>query len=64
MSKEQLGELAEALNILTAKNSIVKEKDELQAILEDNLLSEAVSPRFRTTDRVARADLSGIQRAP
>ncbi len=43
MTKEQLGELAEALSILTAKSSIVKERDELKAILEDNLLSEAES---------------------
>ncbi|RXK36497.1 MRS7 family protein [Tremella mesenterica] len=43
MTKEQLGELAEALNILTAKSSIVKERDELAALLEDNLLSEAES---------------------
>lgn len=43
MTKEQLSELAEALNILTAKSSIVKERQELQALLEDNLLSEAVS---------------------
>lgn len=50
MSKEQLGELAEALNILTAKNSIVKERDELRSILEDNLLSEAVSPIPSTAD--------------
>ncbi|WRT64302.1 uncharacterized protein IL334_001234 [Kwoniella shivajii] len=43
MTKEQLGELAEALSILTAKSSIVKERDELKAILEDNLISEAES---------------------
>lgn len=43
MTKEQLGELAEALSILTAKSSIVKERDELKAVLEDNILSEAVS---------------------
>lgn len=43
MTKEQLNELAEALNILTAKSSIVKERKELQALLEDNMLSEAVS---------------------
>lgn len=43
MTKEQLSELAEALNILTAKSSIVKERQELQALLEDNMLSEAVS---------------------
>ncbi|OCF38411.1 MRS7 family protein [Kwoniella heveanensis CBS 569] len=43
MTKEQLTELAEALSILTAKSSIVKERDELKALLEDNLLSEAES---------------------
>ena len=43
MTKEQLVELAEALSVLTAKSSIVKERDELKALLEDNLLSEAVS---------------------
>jgi LETM1 and EF-hand domain-containing protein 1, mitochondrial len=42
MTEEQLGELADALSILTAKSSIVKERDELRALLEDNLLSEAV----------------------
>ncbi|TXT04832.1 hypothetical protein VHUM_04100 [Vanrija humicola] len=43
MTKEQLDELAEALSILTAKSSIIKERDELQALFEDNLLSEAES---------------------
>ena len=43
MTKEQLGELAEALSILTAKSSIVKERDELKSLLEDNLISEAVN---------------------
>lgn len=43
MTKEQLGELAEALHILTAKSSIVKERDELKELLQENLMSEAVS---------------------
>lgn len=43
MTKEQLGELAEALSILSAKSSIVKERDELQRIMEDNLSSEEES---------------------
>lgn len=43
MNKEQLLELAEALSILSAKSSIVKERDELKQLLEDNMLSEAVS---------------------
>ncbi|CAK9780111.1 LETM1-domain-containing protein [Cutaneotrichosporon oleaginosum] len=43
MTKEQLNELAEALSILTAKSSIAKERNELAALFEDNLLSEARS---------------------
>jgi LETM1 and EF-hand domain-containing protein 1 len=43
MTKEQVVELAEALSILTAKSSIVKERDELQALFADNLLGEAES---------------------
>ena len=58
MSKEQLNELAEALNILTAKSSIVKERDELRAILEDNLLSEQVSRCFLVSLLCARQAIS------
>lgn len=43
MTKEQVGELAEALSLFTAKSSIEKERHELKEILEDNLLSEAES---------------------
>jgi LETM1 and EF-hand domain-containing protein 1, mitochondrial len=43
MTKEQLGELAEALSILSAKSSIVKERDELKQLMEDNITSEEVS---------------------
>ncbi|KAK8866064.1 hypothetical protein IAR55_001215 [Kwoniella newhampshirensis] len=50
MTKEQLGELAEALTILTAKSSIVKERDELKTLLEDNLLSEAESKERQEED--------------
>jgi LETM1 and EF-hand domain-containing protein 1 len=59
MTKEQLGELAEALHILTAKSSIVKERDELKELLQENLLSEAVSAISCRTQTLA--DLSGIQ---
>ncbi|ORY34290.1 LETM1-like protein-domain-containing protein [Naematelia encephala] len=50
MTKEQVSELAEALSILTAKSSIVKERDELRALLEDNLLSEAKSNERQEDD--------------
>ncbi|KAJ9096083.1 hypothetical protein QFC21_005448 [Naganishia friedmannii] len=43
MTKEQLGELAEALSILSAKSSIVKEKDELKRLMSDNISSEEES---------------------
>jgi LETM1 and EF-hand domain-containing protein 1 len=43
MTKEQLGELAEALSILSAKSSIVKERDELKQLMSDNIASEEVS---------------------
>lgn len=45
MTKAQLNELAEALSILTAKSSIAKERNELAALFEDNLLSEAESKK-------------------
>lgn len=45
MTKEQLGELAEALSILSAKSSIVKERDELKQLMSDNIASEEVSAR-------------------
>lgn len=49
MTKEQLGELAEALSILSAKSSIVKEKEELKQLMESNISSEEVSG-FRADD--------------
>lgn len=45
MTEKQLSEIAEALSVLTARSSIMKERDELKSLLEDNLLSEAVSSR-------------------
>ncbi|OXB34495.1 MRS7 family protein [Cryptococcus neoformans] len=43
MTEKQLSEIAEALSVLTARSSIMKERDELKSLLEDNLLSEAES---------------------
>ncbi|KAF8323199.1 LETM1-domain-containing protein, partial [Clavulina sp. PMI_390] len=40
MTTEQLNELGEALSVLSAKSSVIKERNELQALLEDNLQSE------------------------
>ena len=64
MTKEQLGELAEALSILTAKSSIVKERDELKELLQDNLLSEAVSKVFETATSLTARNRSNVKRSP
>jgi len=42
MTAEQLNELAESLSILSAKSSVLKERDELRALIEENLQAEEV----------------------
>jgi len=42
MTAEQLSELAESLSILSAKSSVLKERDELRALMEENLQAEEV----------------------
>lgn len=42
MTSEQLKELAEALSILSAKSSVLQERDELRALMEENLQAEEV----------------------
>jgi LETM1 and EF-hand domain-containing protein 1, mitochondrial len=44
MTAEQLRELGEALSILSAKSSVLKERDELRALMEENMHSEEVGP--------------------
>jgi LETM1 and EF-hand domain-containing protein 1 len=63
MTKEQLGELAEALSILSAKSSIVKEKEELKQLMESNISSEEVRD-FRETITLKLTPASGIQTSP
>ena len=46
MTTEQLHELAEALSILSAKSSVLKERDELRALMDENLSAEEVSVPF------------------
>lgn len=43
MTTEQLAELAEALSILSAKSSVLKERNELRALMEENLSAEEVT---------------------
>lgn len=42
MTTEQLKELGEALSILSAKSSVLKERDELRALMEENSQAEEV----------------------
>jgi hypothetical protein len=42
MTTEQLKELSEALSILSAKSSVLKERRELRALMEENLQAEEV----------------------
>ncbi|KAH8117436.1 MRS7 family protein [Phellopilus nigrolimitatus] len=51
MTTEQLAELAEALSILSAKSSVLKERDELRSLMEENRSAEEDTPlvkRIRT----------------
>lgn len=43
MTTEQLRELGEALSILSAKSSVLKERDELKAVMDENIQAEEVS---------------------
>ncbi|TBU29049.1 LETM1-domain-containing protein [Dichomitus squalens] len=54
MTSEQLKELAEALSILSAKSSVLKERDELRALMEENLQAEEdpKSPSGALTKRI------------
>jgi hypothetical protein len=45
MTSEQLKELSEALSVCSAKSSVLKERDELRALMKENMSSEEV--RFR-----------------
>ncbi|KAF9053610.1 LETM1-domain-containing protein [Hymenopellis radicata] len=54
MTTEQLKELAEAMSILSAKSSVLKERDELRALMEENLQAEEdpKSPSGALTKRI------------
>ena len=42
MTTEQLKELSEALGVLSAKSSVLKERAELRALMEENLQADEV----------------------
>ncbi|KAJ2930805.1 hypothetical protein H1R20_g6282, partial [Candolleomyces eurysporus] len=54
MTAEQLKELSEALVVLSAKSSVLKERDELRALMEENLQAEEdpKSPSGALTKRI------------
>ncbi|KAF9532923.1 LETM1-domain-containing protein [Crepidotus variabilis] len=54
MTSEQLSELVDALTVLSSKSSVLKERDELRALMEENLTSEEdpKSPSGALTKRI------------
>ncbi|KIJ68928.1 hypothetical protein HYDPIDRAFT_122810 [Hydnomerulius pinastri MD-312] len=54
MTTEQLKELGEALSIMSAKSSVLKERDELRTLMEENLQAEEdpKSPSGALTKRI------------
>ena len=49
MTTEQVKELGEALSILSAKSSVLKERQELRALMEENLQADEVQTLLRVT---------------
>ncbi|TFY52643.1 hypothetical protein EVJ58_g9902 [Rhodofomes roseus] len=45
MTTEQLKELAAALSVLSSKSSVLKERDELHALMEENMQAEEQDPK-------------------
>ncbi|KAL7413703.1 LETM1-like protein-domain-containing protein [Mrakia frigida] len=60
MTKEQVQELAEALSILSAKSSIVKERNELKTLMEENIASEQVHKIDTSLSKRIRSMLTKI----
>ena len=49
MTTEQVKELGEALSILSAKSSVLKERQELRALMDENLQADEVRTLLRVT---------------
>ena len=56
MTAEQLNELADALLVLSAKSSVLKERDELRALMKENLQVEEVWPKLSRWDEIIISD--------
>jgi len=54
MTAEQLNELADALLVLSAKSSVLKERDELRALMEENqqVEEDSITPSGALTQRI------------
>jgi len=50
MTSEQLKELCDAMIILSSKSSVLKERDELRALMEENLQAEEVRNHSASVD--------------
>ncbi|KAF8760227.1 LETM1-like protein [Rhizoctonia solani] len=55
MTTEQLTELGEALSILSAKSSVIKERDELRALMEENQRAEEIRAMLTKIDQQLEA---------
>ena len=55
MTTEQLKELAEALSVVSAQSSVLKERDELRALMEENLAADEVGIIDRYTNHPVSA---------
>jgi hypothetical protein len=52
MTPEQLKELVEVLSVLSAKSSVIKERDELRALVEENQQTASEDAEVRLVRRL------------
>lgn len=57
MTTEQLKELVEVLSVLSAKSSVLKERDELRALMEENEQAASEEAEVRFSLRLACASI-------
>jgi LETM1 and EF-hand domain-containing protein 1 len=64
MTEEQLKELCDALVIMSSKSSVLKERDELRSLMEENLQAEEVLPSTSPPHLLSSNPLSRIPSPP
>ena len=57
MTAEQLKELVEVLSVLSAKSSVLMERDELRALVEENEQAASEEAEVRFPSRTSRTQL-------